>query len=74
MLVVISRELGVLGARSRAGESSDDGLGSLATIFVLMRVVAIPDDFFFAGRGVGIWISLASAVVIVAGLLQASRL
>lgn len=49
-------------------------LGSLATIFVLIRVISIPDDFFFAGRGVGIWISLVSAVaLIVAGLLQASE-
>lgn len=49
-------------------------LGSLATIFVLIRVISIPDDFFFADRGVGIWISLVSAVaLIVAGLLQASE-
>ena len=49
-------------------------LGSLATIFVLIRVISIPDDFFFAGRGVGIWISLVSAIaLIVAGLLQASE-
>lgn len=49
-------------------------LGSLATIFVLIRVISIPDDFYFAGRGVGIWISLVSAVgLIVAGLLQATE-
>lgn len=49
-------------------------LGALATIFVLVRVLSIPDDFYFAGRGVGIWISLVSAVgLIVAGLLQASE-
>lgn len=50
------------------------GLGSLATIFVLVRVISIPDDFFFAGRGIGLWISLASAVaVIVAGVLEAGE-
>ena len=49
-------------------------LGSAATIIVLIRVISIPDDFFFAGRGVGIWISLVAAIgVIVAGLLQASE-
>lgn len=48
-------------------------LGALATIFVLVRVISVPDDFFFANRGVGLWISLAAAIgVIVAGLLQAS--
>jgi hypothetical protein len=50
------------------------GLGAAATILVLVRVISIPDDFFFAERGIGIWISLVSAVaVIVAGLLQASE-
>ena len=48
--------------------------GPAATIIVLVRAISIPDDFFFAGRGVGIWISLVSAIgVIVAGLLQASE-
>lgn len=50
------------------------GLGSLATIFVLIRAISIPEAFFFAGRGIGLWISLASAlVVIAAGLLQATE-
>jgi hypothetical protein len=41
---------------------------------VLVRVISIPDDFFFAHRGVGIWISLVAAIgVIVAGLMQASE-
>jgi hypothetical protein len=49
-------------------------LGSLATIFVLIRLISIPDDFVGAGRGIGIWISLLSALaVIVAGLLRASE-
>ena len=49
-------------------------LGSLATIFALVRLISIPDDFFFAGRGIGIWITLVSAIgLIVAGLLQASE-
>ena len=48
-------------------------LGSLATIFVLIRLISIPDTFFgTAGRGIGLFISLAAAVLlIVAGLLRA---
>jgi hypothetical protein len=50
-------------------------LGSLATIFVLIRLISIPDSIQpGAGRGIGIWISLlASLGVIVAGLLRASE-
>jgi hypothetical protein len=50
-------------------------LGSVATTFVLIRLISVPDEFFpYTGRGVGIWISLAAAVaVIVAGLLEASE-
>ena len=50
-------------------------LGSLATIFVLIRLISSPDSIPPpAGRGIGIWISLlASLAVIVAGLLRASE-
>src|ERR671935_1473674 len=50
-------------------------LGSLSTIFVLIRLISIPDEFLPAGgRGIGIWISLlASLAVIGAGLLRASE-
>src|SRR5579862_7519519 len=50
-------------------------LGSLATIFVLIRIISIPDTFFgTAGRGIGIFISLGAAVLlIVAGLLRAAE-
>jgi hypothetical protein len=49
--------------------------GSLSTIFVLIRLISIPDEFLPAsGRGIGIWISLlASLAVIGAGLLRASE-
>ena len=51
------------------------GLGALATVFVLIRVVKIPEQFLPAdGRGIGIWISLVAALaVIVAGLLEAAE-
>jgi hypothetical protein len=50
-------------------------LGSLATIFVLIRLISIPDRFLPAsGRGIGIWISLVAAIaVIVAGLVRAGE-
>jgi hypothetical protein len=49
-------------------------VGSLATVFVLVRLISIPDRFLpAADRGIGLWISLAAALaVIVAGLLQAT--
>ena len=49
-------------------------LGALATIFVLVRAISIPEEFFFAGRGIGLWISLAASLALIgAGLLQASE-
>lgn len=50
-------------------------IGALATIFVLIRLISIPDKFLPAdGRGIGIWIALVAAVgVIFAGLLQAGE-
>jgi hypothetical protein len=50
-------------------------LGSLSTIFVLIRLISIPDTFFgWRGRGIGIFISLiASLLVIAAGLLRAGE-
>ena len=74
MLVVLLRELGVELPAATPESLVTIALGSLGTIFVLVRVVSIPDDFFFAGRGVGIWISLAAAIgIILAGLLQATE-
>jgi hypothetical protein len=50
-------------------------LGSVATILVLIRLIAVPDRFFpYDGRGIGIWISLAAALaLIVGGLLRAGE-
>jgi hypothetical protein len=49
-------------------------LGSAAFICVLVRAISIPDEFFFAGRGIGLWISLLAAfAAIVAGLLEVSE-
>ena len=50
-------------------------LGALAAIFVLIRVISIPDAVLPAdSRGIGIWISLIAAIgVIGGGLLRASE-
>jgi hypothetical protein len=50
-------------------------LGSLATIFTLIRLISIPDTYFStAGRGIGLFISLVAAVLlIVAGLVRAAE-
>lgn len=50
-------------------------LGALATVFVLIRLIVIPDEFFgWRGRGIGIFISLIAALaVIAAGLLRAGE-
>jgi hypothetical protein len=50
-------------------------LGALATIFVLIRLISIPDTFFgTAGRGIGIYISLLAAILLIAaGLLRAAE-
>lgn len=74
VLVLVLREVGVELPATLPQSLLTVALGALGTIFVLVRVISIPDDFFFAGRGVGLWISLAAALgVIVAGLLQASE-
>ena len=51
------------------------GLGILATVFVLIRVISIPDAVLPANsRGLGLWISLAAALgVIAGGLLRAAE-
>ena len=50
-------------------------LGSLASVFVVIRVISVPEELLPAdGRGIGIWISLVAALGVVgAGLLRASE-
>ena len=51
------------------------GLGALALIFVLIRLISIPDEVLPAdGRGIGIWIALLAAVgVLLGGVLRAAE-
>ena len=74
VLAVIVRELGVALPASFPESLLTIAIGSAATILVLVRLISVPDTFFFASRGAGIWISLVCALgIIVAGLLEASE-
>ena len=74
VLVVVLREVGVDMPAAVPESLIAIVLGSIATVLVLVRIVSIPDTFFDASRGIGIWISLASAIgIIAAGLLEASE-
>jgi hypothetical protein len=74
VLLVVLREVGVDLPAAVPESLLAIAIGSVATILVLVRLISIPDEFFFASRGVGIWVSLLCAVgIIVAGLLAASE-
>jgi hypothetical protein len=51
------------------------GLGALALIFVLIRLISVPDTYFpAAGRGIGIYVALlASLALLAAGLLRTAE-
>jgi hypothetical protein len=75
LAIVVLREAGVDLPRSAPESLVILALGVLATVFVLIRVISIPDQVLPAdSRGIGIWISLLAAVgVIVGGLLRAAE-
>lgn len=74
VLVAVLREIGVSLPPAVPESLLAIAIGSVATVLVLVRMISIPDTFFFASRGVGIWISLVCAIgIIVAGLLEASE-
>jgi hypothetical protein len=51
------------------------GLGSLATVLVLIRLISIPDAFAgTSGRSIGLWVALFAALAVIAGgLLRAGE-
>ena len=74
VLLIVLREVGVSLPAAVPESLVTIGIGSVATILVLVRLISIPDTFFFASRGAGIWISLVCALgIIAAGLLEASE-
>src|SRR5687768_9976989 len=58
VLLVVLRELGVDLPSTVPESLLAIGIGSIATVLVLVRLISIPEEFFFASRGVGIWLSL----------------
>jgi hypothetical protein len=74
VLIVVLRELGFELPPSVPESLVILALGALATVLVLVRVIDIPDSVLPAdGRGIGIWISLAASLgVIAGGLLRAA--
>ena len=75
LLLVVARELGLELPPAVPESLLVVALGALAAIFVLIRLISIPDSMLPAdGRGVGIWISLlASLAVILGGVLRAAE-
>ncbi|HXG77376.1 MAG TPA: hypothetical protein VNJ53_12480 [Gaiellaceae bacterium] len=74
VLIVVLRALGIELPAALPESLVAIAIGSLATILVLVRLISIPDTFFFASRGIGIWVSLVCAIgLIVAGLVEASE-
>jgi hypothetical protein len=75
LALVILRESGIELPPSVPESLVVISLGALSTIFVLIRLIDVPDEFFgWRGRGIGIFISLfASLAVIAAGLLRAGE-
>jgi hypothetical protein len=75
LAIVVLRESGIELPASVPESLVVIALGSLSTIFVLIRLISVPDAFYgWRGRGIGIFISLiASLLVIAAGLLRAGE-
>jgi hypothetical protein len=73
--IAILREAGIELPPSLPESLVTIGLGALATVLVLIRVISIPDTFAgTSGRAIGLWIALLSALaVIAAGLLEAGE-
>ena len=75
VLLAILREAGIELPPSVPESLVTIGIGALATVLVLIRVISIPDTFAGTSvRGIGLWIALLSAIcVIAAGLLEAGE-
>ena len=75
IVLAILREAGVELPPSVPESLVTIGLGALATVLVLIRLISIPDTFAgTSNRSIGLWVGLVSALaVIVAGLLRAGE-
>jgi hypothetical protein len=73
-LLVVLREFGIDLPAAVPESLVAIAIGSVATVLVLVRLISVPEEFFFANRALGIWLSLICAVgIIVGGLLEASE-
>jgi hypothetical protein len=75
LAIVAAREVGFELPSSVPDSLLVLALGAVGLIFVLIRVISIPESVLPAdGRGIGIWISLVAALgVVVGGLLRAAE-
>ena len=75
VLLVVLREAGIELPPNVPESLVVVALGALATIFVLIRLISVPDSMLPAnGRGIGIWIGLFAALgVILGGVLRAAE-
>ena len=75
LLLVVARELGFELPPAVPESLLVVALGAIAAIFVLIRLISIPDSMLPAdGRGIGIYVSLlASLAVILGGVLRAAE-
>lgn len=69
------REAGIVLPASVPEQLVLAGLGGLAVIFVLIRLISVPDTYFAAtGRGIGIYVALLAALALLAaGLLRSTE-
>ena len=71
VLIVLLRELGFELPPAIPDSLVVLALGILATVFVLIRIISIPDSMLPAdGRGIGIWIALLAGLGVIAGGLM----
>ena len=75
MILEALREAGIELPASVPEEYVLIGLGALASVFMLVRLASIPDQFFAdAGRGIGLFIGLFAAFgLVAAGLLRVAE-
>jgi len=75
LILEASREAGILLPAAVPDRLLLIALGSLAVIFVLVRLISVPDTYFIStSRGIGLYISLLGALGLLgAGLLRTAE-
>ncbi len=75
LILEASREAGILLPAAVPDRLLLVALGALGVIFVLIRLISVPDVYFIStGRGIGLYISLLAALGLLgAGLLRTAE-